>query len=196
MNEQLTPGGYYHICSHAVGSDCLFLSDGNYTYFIRRYQDFIPKVADTLAFCLMPNHVHLLVQIHDRIDIPAGSKYSTGDYISKQFANLFSSYAQAFNKQNRRKGTLFRDRFTRQHIDSDEHLTNAILYIHRNPVTHGFVTHISDWKYSSYNLVNLPSGSFIEKDKVISWFGNLDQFNKAHQPDSMRLSESFSLSES
>ena len=193
----LIPGSYYHIYNHAVGSDKLFLSDDNYLYFLKRYQHFVSPVADTLAYCLMPNHVHLFVEIRQDIQLPAGSKYEMSKFVSKQFGNLFSSYSQAFNKQQRRFGNLFMSNFRRKVVDNDNYFTNLILYIHLNPVRHGFVDYTSKWKYSSYNLIDSPFDSFVEKDKVLAWFNGSDEFNRAHAhgtagqlPESLELSGS------
>jgi len=72
-------------------------------------------------------------------------------YLSKQFSNLFSSYTQAFNKQQRRRGSLFIPNFERKHIDSDEYFRQLIHYIHFHPVHHGFVDDLRDWKHSSFD---------------------------------------------
>ncbi len=179
--ELLQPGCMYHIYNHAVGKDNLFLSDDNYQYFLRRYQTFIAPVADTYVYCLMPNHLHFLVDIKDHINRPAGVKYDTPQYISKQFSNLFSSYAQAFNKQQNRRGNLFISRFKRRLVNSDEDITNLIRYIHLNPVHHGFTSDFRTWKYSSYGLLCSEMKTFIARSKVIDWFGNLQEFQLAHE---------------
>jgi len=178
--ELLEPGCIYHIYNHAVGNDKLFLSEDNYHFFLRRHQHFIVPVADTYSYCLMSNHLHLLVEIKSEIALPENSKYSKGQFISKQFSNLFSSYSQAFNKQQNRMGNLFISNFKRKKIDSDEYLTRTIQYIHNNPVKHGVVKCPSKWKFSSYNSLVSDRETFLRKEKVIEWFGNLEEFKKAH----------------
>jgi putative transposase len=59
----MEPGKTYHLYTHANGSENFFRTDENYRYFLQRYQHYIPLVADTLAYCLMPNHFHFLVRI-------------------------------------------------------------------------------------------------------------------------------------
>lgn len=177
----LEPGCVYHICSHAVGGDRLFLSEDNYYYFLRRYEHFIPSVADTYAYCLMSNHLHILIELKNEIDIPHSSKYTSSQFASKQFSNLFSSYAQAFNKQQRRMGNLFISNFKRRKVDTVEYLTNVIKYIHFNPVNHGFVKHISQWKFSSFNTLCSDNETFLAKGKVLGGFGGLERFKLAHE---------------
>lgn len=179
--ESLQPGGLYHLYNHAVGNENLFVSDDNYCYFLKRYHFYIDPVADTYVYCLMPNHLHFFIEVKRNIDLPKGSGDNIGGYVSKRFSNLFSSYAQAFNKQQGRQGSLFRGRFRRQSIDSDEYITRLIRYIHLNPVHHGFVKDFSKWKYSSYNELCSHLPTKLARDKVINWFGNLDEFKTAHE---------------
>jgi len=51
----------YHIYNHAVGNENLFRCDENYRYFLKKYAEHISPIADTFAYCLMPNHFHLSV---------------------------------------------------------------------------------------------------------------------------------------
>jgi REP element-mobilizing transposase RayT len=178
--ELLEPGCLYHIYNHAVGGDKLFLSEENYYYFLRRYKHFIPPIAETYAYCLIPNHIHFSVEIKRQINVPVKSRLSPSQYISKQFSNLFSSYAQAFNKQQGRMGNLFISNFKRRKIDRDEYLTNVIKYIHLNPVTHGLVKVITQWKFNSYNAICSPRETFIAREKVLKWFGGVENFKLAH----------------
>jgi REP element-mobilizing transposase RayT len=179
--EPLEPGCLYHIYNHAVGSDKLFRSDDNYYYFLKRYLHFIEPVADTYCYCLMPNHIHLFIEIKRDFLLPGNSRYSPEQFVSKQFSNLFSSYSQAFNKQQSRRGNLFISNFKRKKVDSDEYITSLIRYIHFNPKHHGFVPDISSWKFSSFNILNSASETFLARDKVIEWFGNQEEFKRAHE---------------
>ncbi|HEA31502.1 MAG TPA: hypothetical protein ENH91_16170 [Leeuwenhoekiella sp.] len=105
----LLPDRYYHIYNRANGDERIFRTAENYSYFLRRYAYFINPVASTLSYCLMPNHFHFLVRIKNDV-----SKEKLEGHVSKQFSNLFSSYTQAFNKQQKRKGSLFMKNFKRK----------------------------------------------------------------------------------
>jgi len=192
-------GKHYHIYTHANGFENLFKSDENYRYFLERYEHFIPAIADTLAYCLMPNHIHFLVLIKTELAIESffqdlqGFKNLGGldsglvrgleieKRISQQFSNLFNSYAQSFNKMYDRKGSLFIHTFKRKEITTDSYLTNTIHYIHANPVHHGFVKEITDWPWSSYHLILSDAPGWIQQEEVIQWFGNREEFIKYHQ---------------
>ncbi|RLD67777.1 MAG: transposase [Bacteroidetes bacterium] len=203
MNKiPLEPDKYYHIYNHANGSDNLFVEKDNYRYFIEKYKRHISPIADTFSYCLMPNHFHFAIRIKcneklfEHYNLKASKKHSrnlltkndwSSDYaeqfLSQQFSNLFTNYAQALNKQQGRRGSLFAPNFERKLIDSDEYLRNIILYIHSNPISHGFVDKVNQWKHSSYNSFIENSSSFIKVNEVIACFDDLANFIAIHQSE-------------
>ncbi|MDR7130780.1 REP element-mobilizing transposase RayT [Algoriphagus sp. 4150] len=99
----------YHIYNHANGAENIFRAEENYRFFLQQYAKYLGEVVDTYAYCLMPNHFHLLVSVKSeemlRSTFP---KFQTLEkLVSKQFSNFFSSYTQSFNKVYERKGSLF-----------------------------------------------------------------------------------------
>lgn len=192
----MEPGKLYHVYTHANGFENLFRSDENYRYFLKRYKHFISPVADTWAYCLMPNHVHFLVGIKTEPEIEStfsnlhsnlqGFKNLGGfdeveKRISQQFSNLFNSYTKAYNKMYTRKGSLFIPNFKREEITDDDYISNIIVYIHRNPVHHGFVKNMADWPWSSYPAFLTDSPTELKREEVLKWFGNRVEFLKFHQ---------------
>ena len=117
MADTLTPleeDNVYHIYNHAVGNDVLFKTEGNYMHFLTRIEKYLIDNIDIYAYCLLPNHFHLLVRINPtRVYNPRRVP------ISRLFAHAFNSYAQAFNKENLRKGSLFNNRFKRKHVRNE-----------------------------------------------------------------------------
>ncbi|MCX2678996.1 hypothetical protein OOZ15_03500 [Galbibacter sp. EGI 63066] len=71
----LSPEGTYHIYNRANGSEQLFLSDENYWYFLRKYDEYINPVADTFCYCLMPNHFHFLVRVKSEEQLATFPKF-------------------------------------------------------------------------------------------------------------------------
>jgi REP element-mobilizing transposase RayT len=201
----LEPDKYYHIFNHAVGRDNLFKCDDNYLFFLKRYRQHILPIADTFAYCLMPNHFHLLVRINpnpnprgltDPNPNPRGFKNPEGlvnpeglDYVkvehflSHTFGSLFNSYTKAFNKQQNRKGKLFLENFERKLINEESYLRNIIQYIHFNPVYHGFVDDLRDWKYSSFQCFLTTKATDIKRDEVIEWFDGKENFLAFHHQE-------------
>ena len=187
--DRLQPSTCYHIYNHANGSENIFREAENYRFFLEKYDLYISPVAETLAWCLMPNHFHLLIQVKDESALlnKAFPKFETlekltaANGISKQFGNLFSSYTQSFNKKYKRMGSLFMKNFKRSTVHTDSYFSKVIHYIHANPVHHGFVTAIPDWYWSSYHsfLSNAPTK--INREAILNWFGGKEGFIHFHQ---------------
>lgn len=214
--EKLKPDTSYHIFNHANGFENVFREPENYRFFLEKYRKYISPIAETYAYCLMPNHFHLIVRIRKQAVIeqlirnknnpipeinfssPAnnfskvqnfGKVGSSGKvaedqaierYISKQFANLFSSYTQAFNKSNHRMGSLFIKNFRRDPILIKEHFMNAVIYTHRNPIHHGYRDSYEEWPYSSYFGIVNGEENVVESQKLIKIFGDIDLFVQLH----------------
>lgn len=179
----LEPECFYHIYNRAIGSELLFRNDENFRFFMQQYDLYISPIANTLAYCLMPNHFHFLVQMKPCANLQ-GFKNLEGFY-SKKFSNLFNSYTKAYNKQHNRMGSLFMPRFNRKKITSPEYLRNTINYIHQNPVSHNFVKFAYEWKYSSYASIIENKATKIDKAYVLELFGDKDNFITYHKEKSI-----------
>ncbi|WP_424961353.1 transposase [Ekhidna sp.] len=181
----LEPNRIYHIWTHANGSENLFRTDENYRYLLEKYAQHIHPIAKSYAYCLMPNHLHLMVEIRGEKELRALQGFGTlGEIslkLSKQFSNLFNAYTQAYNKMYDRKGSLFIPKFRRKLIDNDTYFTRLIAYIHNNPIHHQFVNDLNEWSHSSYNAYLLSSPTKIERKLGLEWFGGKNEFIKIHQ---------------
>ena len=190
MKQLLEPSKIYHIYNHANGTENLFVNEGNYEFFLKKYNLYISPIANTLAYCLMPNHFHIAIKLNSfdeiyKIISATNKEIITEDiiskYISKQFARLFGSYGLAFNKQQNRMGALFIPKFHRKEVDSDEYLKELIFYIHFNPIHHDFVEHIEQWKHSSYlSLINKRTAIINLSNDVFNWFTDVEDFINFH----------------
>jgi REP element-mobilizing transposase RayT len=137
--DTFTQGQYYHIYNRGSGKEKIFFNEGNYEYLLRLMKRYYQKHGATvIAFCLMPNHYHLLLR--QETDVP----------LSKFVGVLFNAYAQALNNQQGRTGTLFEGRFKHKCVDKWEYLVILCRYIHRNPVKARLVSKPEDWVYSNY----------------------------------------------
>ena len=146
-NTLLLPEQYYHIYNHGNANDNLFRNDNNYSYFLNRYAYYLNPVADTYAYCLLPNHFHFVIQIKSEKDLIGQMQNKDtkveelvtnvlSDFTNQQFSNLFNAYSKAFNKTYSRSGKLFRLPFKRKELDNDAYLLKAIHYVHANAVHH------------------------------------------------------------
>jgi len=180
--DKFEPATYYHIVNHAVGSENLFRSEENYRYFLSRYAHYLPSVASTLCYCLMPNHIHFLIRTHPEETLSKHAKYKGNFHklIMQQLSNLLNAYAKAYNKKYNRKGALWIDYTKRFTIESDSYLTAAINYIHQNPIKHGFTQHLEDWEHSSYGSHISSKSTSLSREDVLQWFGGVDAYIDFH----------------
>lgn len=183
----LTPDCYYHVYNRAVGTDKLFHSAENYRYFLQKYRHFISPIADTFAYCLMPNHFHFLIQIKPLEVLaqpPTGFETLSGvelsNKLSQRFSHLQNGYAQAINKQQNRRGGLFMRPFKKKKIETEEYLKQTIFYIHNNPVKANLAPNLMVWQYSSFSQIVRNQNEFIKSKEVIEWFDDVDNFNFCH----------------
>lgn len=203
--EKLVPNKTYHIFNHANGFENIFTEDDNYRFFLEKYKMYISPIAETYAYCLLPNHFHLVVRIRrkevmeelirskniskvqnfgnveriEMIEQPVNQQIEY--YLSKQFANLFSCYTQSFNKVNKRKGSLFLKNFRRELIDNKDYFMNAVIYTHRNPLHHAFCDRYNDWSYTSFCEIKEQNSRLIEIDKLLRMFGGKESFIDLHE---------------
>ncbi len=193
--ELLEPDKTYHVYNHAVGKINLFTKKENYLFFLKKYNEHISPIADTFAYCLMPNHFHLALRIkpekqirllqkfEDFIEKNKIEEHKFERFISKQFSNLFSSYAQSFNKQENRKGSLFERPFKRLHIDSLEYFVKIIHYIHYNPVHHEFIHDFRKWYYSSFQSLISEKPTKLNRSEVLEIFDGKENFIAFHNKE-------------
>ena len=183
--ERLTFGETYHIYNKAISHEKLFIISDDYSYFLKKLNRYILPIANIIAYCLVPNHFHLLVTIKDEENIPESllkkNKENPNQLISKSFSNFFNSYTRSFNIVHHRAGRLFLYPFKRILVDNDGYFVCLINYIHRNPVHHGLTTNYSDWKYSSYNAYISEKSTHINRKKGLSLFSSLEEFILFHK---------------
>jgi REP element-mobilizing transposase RayT len=182
--EQLEHGQFYHIYNHAVGESDLFRDTNNYEYFLELYDKHISPVAETYAWVLMKNHFHILVRIRnveECLDLTGFENLSGLKPLYQYFSNLFNAYTKAYNKYHQTRGALFERPFKRKLIDSDEYLQQVVLYIHNNPVHHGFCGHPLEYPWSSYLTCTSIKPTKLKRDSVIEWFDDRSNFIDAHE---------------
>lgn len=103
---------------------------------------------DLYAYCLLPNHFHLLLQVKNYEDL--NNKISFENVIKIRFGTFFGTYTKAVNRVYHRTGSLLEGRFKRKLIESDLQFYQTILYIHLNPQKHRLVSDYKEWPHSSY----------------------------------------------
>ncbi len=174
-------GKIYHIYNMGNYSQQVFFNDENYLYFLRKYRAEVSPYCMTLSYCLMPNHFHFLILATEKSE-----KYLVKTKIqmlSRKFGNLLSSYSQAINKQQKTKGSVFRQRTKAKSLSQfityptrkQNYLLTCFLYIHQNPVVSGIVDKPEQWAFSSYlDFAGLRKGTLCNINKAFE-FLNIDQ---------------------
>ncbi len=99
---------------------------------------------------------------------------------TKHFSHLFNAYGRYYNVKNNRHGALFERPFKRKLINSEEYLRQSVLYIHNNPVHHGFMSNPAEYAWSSYLTCMSEKETKLHREEVISMFGDKSNFEYCH----------------
>jgi len=147
--KQFAAHNYYHVYNRGVEKRQIFMDNQDYVVYLGILKKYLsPKSkalagnnrhayqriaeVELLAYCLMPNHVHLLFY------------QSSVDGITRLMRRVMTSYAMYFNRRYNRVGGLFQGRYRASLIDTDNYLIHISRYIHLNPES--YLT----WPYSSW----------------------------------------------
>jgi putative transposase len=196
--QPLQFGQTYHIYNRGNNRENLFVEQRNYPYFLKQYAKHILPIAETFAYCLLPNHFHLAIRTRTEAEQEAYWREQMRDQIclfsenrqispfklippSQAFKNLFIAYTRAFNNATGRTGVLFERPFHRKPVESQAYLLNLLAYIHLNPQKHGLVNDFRDWKWSSYAAYCSERPTNIQREEVIGWYGSQHAFIEAQQ---------------
>lgn len=134
------PGLFHHIMSQGINKEYIFNNDNLKERYIDILKDKMKKNnVNILAYCIMDNHVHLLVNIQKIEDM------------CKFMHQVNTTYAKFYNKVYNRVGYVFRNRYLAKSILDEIQLKRCVVYIHRNPVVAKMVKKESEYEFSSYN---------------------------------------------
>jgi REP element-mobilizing transposase RayT len=133
------PGAYYHVILRGNARQDIFFDDSDRYRFYLLLQEGTERFGHRiLAFCLMTNHVHLVVQVADKP-------------LAKIMQNLSFRYTRWVNWRQNRSGHLFQGRYKSVLVDGDEYLLELVRYTHLNPVRSGIVETASAYRWSSHS---------------------------------------------
>ncbi len=131
------PGLPHHVTQRGNRRETVFFSDADYRAYLNMLITAVGKAeSEVWAWCLMPNHVHLII-------VP-----SHEDGLRQSVANVHRRYAARINARNEWRGHLWQDRFGSVVMD-EAHLYTAFAYVSLNPVRARLVQRAQDWKWSS-----------------------------------------------
>lgn len=161
--------GYYHVYNRGVNKRTIFKSEKDYAVFLnllKRYLDDKPAKdkwgrqyetlhgqLELLAFCLMPNHFHLLLY------------QKSPEAMTRLLRGVAGAYSSYFNRQYGRSGPLYQDRFKASLILRDEYLQHISRYIHLNPKEY------RTWEFSSLSYyMGDKSAAWLTPDRILELF--------------------------
>jgi len=199
--QKLEENKVYHIYNCGNNHENLFTEESNYIRFLNLYEKYIDPIAYTYAWVLMPNHFHILVKMKSNLCY----RFNKSDFISspedfelfkwetrqqnkdeslnnkipdfnKHFSHLFNAYAKYFNINTGRSGVLFKTEFSRKLITNRKYFKNVLIYIHQNPINHGFCDNILDYPWTSYFSSIDINPTKLRKDVIMRIFNGKSEF--------------------
>ena len=142
--------GLYHIYNRGNNHQPLFFNDRDYHLFIELCNKYIVPRCKILAWCLMPNHFHFLVEINENSVERVQWGGNQMPAITNGFQLLQSNYAKIINSRENRSGSLFQQKTKAKLLETIDYANTAFWYIHQNPVKAGLVDNMQDWEFTSY----------------------------------------------
>lgn len=166
---------YYHVYSRGVAKQVIFHDPQDYEVFLSLFKRYLSLQAATnprhgvyphygkrlklLAYCLMPNHIHMLVYQHD------------DKALIEFMRSVMTSYSMYYNRKYKRVGPVFQSRYRASRITRDDYLEHISRYLHLNP---------TDWKYYPYSSLKYYLGNatadWISPVKILELFPSVDQY--------------------
>jgi putative transposase len=146
--------GIFHVYARGNAKQAIYRDDVDRRTYLRLLGLTIGKRNwRCLAYCLMENHVHLVVETPDA-NLAAGMQW------------FHSTYAQTFNARHGRVGHLFQGRYGAVRIRSDAQLWTVLRYLSLNPVEAGLCARPSDWQWGSYGAMRVHPPAWLDRDRL------------------------------
>ncbi len=164
--KQFAPDSYYHIYNRGVNKRKIFLDKEDYSVFLNLLKRYLSKKPEKdrfgrdgvvfyneielQAYCLMPNHFHLLIYVNE-----------DPEAMTSLMRRICTTYTVYFNKKYKRVGHLFQDRYKASRILTESYLIHISRYIHLNPKDY------KAWLYSSINYyIGNWKAEWVRPDKI------------------------------
>lgn len=169
--RQESSTGYYHVMLRGINREAIYTSDSAKKYFmelVKQQQD--NDLWHLAAWCVMSNHVHLVVK-------------SEKVAMAKAVKIISLKFAAHYNRAQDRIGPVFGGRFRSENIETDAYLLGVLRYIHHNPVKANMVQDVAHYRWSSYGEYH-DEVKYLDKEQksfVLSLFNNsLPRFAEFH----------------
>ncbi len=165
---------FYHVYNRGLNKRNIFKDDNDYKVFLnllkrclgekvridkkyREYPNFYSNL-DLQAYCLMPNHFHLLLMTKEKPRL-----------LAELLRSVTTSYVMYFNKKYQRRGRLFEQNYRAVRIEAEDYLWHISRYIHLNPIDIG--ENYSKYPYSSIDYyLGKKSSDWVKVDEIKGMF--------------------------
>ena len=160
----------YHIVERGTGRQLIFEDDQDRERFLSVLVKNLEQTqVELLAWCLMGNHVHLLMR-------------APIERIAECMRGTCGIYALGFNQRHGRTGHLFQDRYSSEPVNDDGYFLTVVRYIHQNPEKAG-LARTSEWRWSSFGqYIGRPGArALCNVEFTLECFGGIGSFADAHE---------------
>ena len=164
IKREWYPGASYHVTARGNHRSDIFKDKEDFAYYLILIKEtldyYISDKYIVISYCLMDNHVHILIKTEDK---------PLGPFIGR----INSKYAKHYNKKYNYIGHLFQDRYFSEVIESDTQMLETSRYIHLNPVRAKMVENPESFEWSSYSMyIGNQRETFICSGQLLSYFNN------------------------
>ena len=170
----------YHIIFRGNDKQDIFFDQNDYKKFLKELTKAKEKYKfDLYAYCLMTNHIHLVV-------------YDKNENLSKAMQSLILTYSIYFGKKHEKVGHLMQERFLSKNVETKEYLIRLCRYIHLNPVK-AKIAKLNTYKWSSYNEY-VKVAKIIDTKMVLKILGEtsqevIEKFIEIHKLDKENIND-------
>jgi len=151
--------GIYHIIMRGINRQVIFNDDEDYHRLLQTLKYYKKPCGYQLyAYCLMSNHIHLLLKIGP-------------EPLEQVMRRICGKYVYWYNQKYDRAGYLFQDRFKSEAVEDEAYFLTVLRYIHQNPLKAGLSEDLAHYPWSSYNCY-LKQDSFVDINFALNIFND------------------------
>ena len=156
--RQYSKTNIYHVMYKGIDNEDIFYNDNDKSLFLKNLiegkNEFQYKIY---AYCLMSNHIHIVLEIKDEV-------------LSNAMKSLSLKYVLYFNKRYSRSGPLFQNRFNSKCVENQKYFLDVCRYIEQNPEKAG-ICKAEEYKWNSFHEY-IGKEKIIDKEKLLKYFNN------------------------